>query len=282
MNRIKTALCFTALLLGFSFVAQGQDARDSLLRQANETARMRQDSIVRLHRMLNQRDKEIASLKKTNASLEQEIGKLKTQVSSLEKVKNQWLDFFAVTVEERWKDKSFSQVDIAALRADVLECKDYASEDSRIAAAETRLSRLLRQAETYARCKKAVEEPYDKSIISQLQPLAVNLVKDAVGETEQKEMQALTLQLKVYGTKVRVFKGLIERVDKKVAEWDDHRSAWPMVSILLQDVEKEDGTISSIRSIPWLSQQYDAYLAALKKNCKGKNPARETIMGIAL
>ena len=65
MKHVKPLLVL--LFLGLSYAVQGQDARDSLLRQANEMARMRQDSIVRLHRMLNQRDKEIASLKKTNA-----------------------------------------------------------------------------------------------------------------------------------------------------------------------------------------------------------------------
>lgn len=237
---------------------------------------------------VNELRKEISLLKKDTtalraqiAKLEKEIAELKKENAKLEPFKATWLDYLANNYNKPWEDKLYSQIDTIALQQDIDMYKIYALDDNRLARAIHLLKELQDQTKLFQKGWTAVREPYDEAKIKKLTP-EIKTLRDRVENTPRgAEVVDVHRQLRDYRVMLRFFQDLIKEVDKELEGITNHNGGWAAIKDILKSREA-DGTVNSIRSIPWLDKQYDIYYRALHSNCVGENPAKKRIMDIKL
>ena len=261
-----------------------QKAVDDLTLQLREkdslllVARLKESNRTRI---IDSLKSQLAENQERARTLESEKRHLQDDVDDLLIEKKEWLEYLAWTMEDKWKGKIFTMVDLVSLTHDIEECNLFSREDKRIQKVLQQMGQISDAAKNYRQGKEVLNRQYDKEKIESLIPRFDDLVLQAPDTTTRKEVEQIRDLLNDYRPTIRLFQGLIKSVDAEVDPWTG-KAAWKMAERLIKQEEEKKGIVSAICDIPWLARQYDAYYEALQKDCKGNNPARETIMSIEL
>lgn len=224
---------------------------------------------------------EIVKLQEQHQKDQTKINELSKDLSELGNFRKMWLLQLAESVDEKWLSKSYSQIDIDALKKDYALYEEYSNSDVKVKDAYNKLTKLVQECEIYNEGKFCVENPYNGVFVFN----ALNKVKSLKGKasgSKGSEINTLYQQLDDYKATIEVFRDLIDAVDKVIAGMPNHKAAWPMAKATIDKMEKDDEYVTYINAIPWLSKQYAEYYKQLSTNCTAKNKARDLIMNIQL
>ena len=139
----------------------------------------------------------------------------------------------------------------------------YGQDSPEVAEAAKKLSPIYDDKRTLQDAQTCLNMPFDRAVVKMNRESLQEVYKRRSGESDLKD---IITQLGDYPSAIDIFKGLIAEVEKTVGTQTSHKRAEPDVKNLLKDQEQVDN-MTSIRTIPWLSQQLDEYLAALAKDC---------------
>lgn len=246
-----------------------------------EISRLQMDS-TQLQKTIADHLQTIDGLNKTLERKDKEIQTLKSQMEALEPVKAQWAAAMKSSYSTKWSSSLFSQIPLEGLKQDVADCEAYAKVEPSLSSLVEDLSGLYSQVHLYQEGAKLVSSPFDKEMVDALIPEFVKMQEDVGGTFREEEVQTLCYQLQKFEIRIQLFQRIIQQVDQAMAEWDKSSEARPFARKVLKNCEEDMGSISAICAIPWLKEQYKAYHSVIEKDCKGKNPARDTIMAIEL
>ena len=206
---------------------------------------------------------------------------LRAELAQLGSFKKMWLQQLAESVDDKWLNKTYSQIDLGALEKACADYAEYAASDPKVKAAHDKLSALLKECKTYSEGLRCVSSPYDAATVQaaygKVKALCDNTTGVRVGEVRK-----LAKQLSDYEVTVEIFRDVISAVDKQTEGMPSHKAAWPLVKATLDKQEKDNGYISAINAIPWLDEMYKKYYDSLSKNCLAKNGAADTIKSLRL
>ena len=207
-----------------------------------------------------------------------EIENLKRNLADLSSFRKMWIAQLAVSVNDKWLNKPYSQINIAELETDLKQYEEFASTDNKIADARDKLKVLLQNCRAYEKGKNLVNSEYNKTSINNI-ILTIKNLRDKITDRNKKdELSLLYWQLDNYGITIEIFQDVIKAVDEETKDMISHKAAWPLAKAVIDKMEKEDEYITAIKKIPWLSKQYDLYYKTLEKDCKSPNVAHDTII----
>lgn len=225
-------------------------------------------------------EKQLSKLRQQHSKDSANIAAMQQELDDLINFRQLWIADLAKSVDEQWMKKPFSQIDIEELEKTYQQCDEFAKTDKKIAEAAGKLKLLLNDCKIYQQGMNAINNPYNASSV-QVIASSVKAVRDrTIDVVKKNELKALYGKLNDYGVNVEIFQAVIKAVDKAIAGQDSHRQAWPLVKAAIDKQEKDSESISAIKDIPWLEDQYKAYYAAIEKNCLKTNPIRDAILAI--
>lgn len=242
-----------------------------------EIARLRKDSIDAVkatNDRIAKKDSEYAELKKISDTLQEEL-------NSLNAFKQLYLTELAKSVDEKWMNISYSELSKQkeVLIKELNRYKEFADDDADVKLAYAKLQGLKEELSIYEEADRCASSQYDKANVEQARK---NLLKiDGKTGDKGKEVKDLLYQLEDYNINLEIFQDLIKEVENLIKD-KDHGTAWVLVETKIKRMEKNDETVSCIRSVKWLAEMYDKYYKELQKNCTVKNKYRNIIMSITL
>lgn len=233
-----------------------------------------------LKKQADKYEKQQAELYKQHSKDSVTLATLQQELGNLQNFRKLWIADLAKSVDEQWMKKPFSQIDVAELEKIYQQCEEFAKTDKKIAEAADKIKLLLNDYKIYQQGLNAISSPYDASSVQSIAS-SVKVIRDRiVDEVKKEELEAIIGKLDDYSITVKIFQDVIKSVDKAIEGQDRHRAAWPLVKAAIDKQEKDTESISAIKDIPWLENQYNAYYAAIEKNCLSSNPIREAILAI--
>lgn len=209
-----------------------------------------------------------------------EVENLKKELAALSTFRKMWIAQLAESVDDKWLNKPYSQIDASELERTVAQYKEYVSTDKRIENAYGKLNTLLAECLVYEQGVETVNSLYDATYVNKTASSVKNIRDKVTDPDKKKELALLYWQLDNYSVTVEIFQDIISAVDAQITFGLTHKQAWPLVNAVLEKTEKDDEYITAIKKIPWLAKQYKEYYKALEKNCVISNAVRETIMSI--
>lgn len=223
---------------------------------------------------------QIAQLLQQHVNDSLEIASLKEDLSELTNFRKMWLAQLAESVNEKWLEKPYSQIDVQDLENALKQYEEFAPSDKKIADARDKLKVLLGECQIYDQGIRVINAPYDKAQINAVAEPLKSLRDKTTNPDNKKELAMLYRQVDDYGVTVEIFLDVIKSIDEQISGMTGHKQAWPLVKAVLEKQEKENEYITAIKKIPWLSKQYDMYYESLEKNCVGTNSVRDMIMNL--
>lgn len=223
---------------------------------------------------------QISQLLQQHSEDSTEIVSLREDLKDLANFRKMWIAQLAESVNEKWLNKPYSQINIQELEKALKQYEEFASTDVRIADAFKKLELLMADCQIYNQGISTISTPYDKNKINTVMNSMKSLLDRTTNPTSKDELSLLHWKLDNYGITIEIFQDVIKAVDKQLSGQSDHKQAWPLVNAVLNKLEKDDEYITAVKKIPWLSEQYDAYYKNLKKNCIAVNEVRNEIMNI--
>lgn len=219
----------------------------------------------------------------TNDSLE--IASLKEDLSELTNFRKLWLAQLAESVNEKWLEKPYSQINMQDLENALTQYEEFALSDKKIADARDKLKALLRECQIYNQGIRIINAPYDKAQINAVVVPLKNLRDKVSDPANKKELGLLYWQVDNYGVTVEIFQDVIKAVENQIAEAansgiTDHKSVLRLVNKVLKKQEEDNEYISAIKKNPCLSEQYAKYYNLLQNDCISKNSVRDMIMNL--
>ena len=260
-----------------SQIQELENENKRLLLALNECTSGKDATIDRL--MLEGRE-QVARLQQQHIDDSIAIVSLRADLSELSNFRKMWIAQLAESVNERWLEKPYSQINIQELENALKQYDEFASSDKRIADALDKLKVLLKDCQIYNQGIHIVNALYEKERINSILVPLKSLRDKTTDPTKKKELSLLYWQLDNYGVTIEIFQDVIKAVDEQILGLNAHKAAWPLVKAVLDKQEKDDEYITAIKKIPWLSKQYDAYYQSLERNCVGTNRVRDMIMNL--
>ena len=222
---------------------------------------------------------QLQQLQDRQAKDQAEITALNQQLKDLHSFRQMWLAEQVEKVETQWLSKNYPDIDMSELERTIQTYQEFVS-DQRIADARNKLLALQEECRIYQNGDKLIKSPYDAAQVKAA-ATAVKALRDKITNANKKTtLSTLYRLLNDYGVTVEIFQDAIKAVDKQLSGQDQHRIAWPLVKATLDKQEKDYKYISAIKDIPWLKDQYEAYEAALKKDCLAPNPIHDLILNL--
>ena len=209
------------------------------------------------------------------------IARLQNELEQLNEFRGQYLAQLASSVEDKWLNKLYSEIDMDELEADYALYDKFASIDKDVAAARNKLQPLLQNARLYQEGVQAVKSPYDKLRIGSLIPRISDLRKVTSNPNQKQELKNLFIQLDTYEYSLKTFQSLITDIETVISGLKTHAGALSLVEAKLKDTSIQ-ADIAEIIKIPWLEDMYKAYLEEMQENSMLQGNARNTIMGMKL
>ncbi|MGN0282455.1 MAG: hypothetical protein ACI4B3_09170 [Prevotella sp.] len=254
-----------------------------VLEQENKRLKSELDnSISNVEKAINQQTKnsqeQISQLQQQHLADSIEIASLRGDLSELSNFRKMWLTQLAESVNEKWLNKPYSQINTQELEIALKQYDEFASSDKRIADARDKLRMLLTDCQIFNQGVSIVNAPYEKGGINSIAAPLKNLRDKTTDPAKKQELSLLYWQLDNYGVTVEIFQDVIKAVDEQILGMNVHKAAWPLVKAVLDKQEKDDEYITAIKKIPWLSEQFNLYYKSLEKNCVGTNKVHDTIM----
>ena len=205
------------------------------------------------------------------------VASLNQKLQDLSGFRERWLAELAESVNEKWLDKLYSEINVTELESTLREYEEFASADNRIKDASKKLKTLLVNCRIYEQGVNAVNSRYNANVVNSIKPSVKSLRDQTSDPDKKKEVALLFWQLDNYGVTVEIFQDVIKAVDEQIA--GQVGGIWSLVKAELEKQEQENEYITAIKKIPWLEKQYNAYLTAMKNNVK-PNPVRDDILKI--
>lgn len=232
-------------------------------------------------RYMQSSQERIQALMQQHSNDSMEIASLKGNLEELQNFRKMWIAYLVTSINEKWLVKPFSQIDLTELENELKQYEGFVSIDKRIKNAYDTLKVLFDDCQIYNQGTHIVNAPYDKGKIDTIAVLIKNLRDNAVDSDREKELSTLYWQLDNYGVTVEIFQNVISAVDERIANIKGgHNVIIPLVKAELKKQENDNGYITAIKEIPWLSEQYDAYVDALEKNSVAPNDVQNRIMSL--
>lgn len=205
---------------------------------------------------------------------------LRAQLDELEEFRVIHLAQMAESVDEKWLNKAYADVDSVALEMDYDQYDQYASMDTAVAQARDRLTTFVANVRLYRQGRKAVHSKYEADVVNSLiEPMRA--IRDSLPEGSNKDDVAdICWQLDNYAITIEIFQDVIKAVNKAVKDQKTAKAAWPLAKAALDNQEKESEYISAIQDIPWLAEQYAEYHKLLKKDASKPNEVGEMILNL--
>ena len=209
-----------------------------------------------------------------------EIASLRGDLSELSNFRKMWLAQLAESLNEKWLNKPYSQINTQELEIALKQYEEFASSDKKIADARDKLRVLLTDCQIYNQGVSIVNAPFEKGRINSIAAPLKTLRDKTADPSKKQELSLLYWQLDNYGVTVEIFQDVIKAVDEQILGMNAHKAAWPLVKAVLDKQEKDDEYITAIKKIPWLSEQFTLYYKSLENNCVGTNKVHDTIMNL--
>lgn len=271
--------------------AGGKSEKRKLQKLKQENNRLRSDldscssnTEKTISRYMQSSQERIQALMQQHSNDSMEIASLKGNLEELQNFRKMWIAYLVTSINEKWLVKPFSQIDLTELENELKQYEGFLSIDKRIENAYDTLKVLFDDCQIYNQGTHIVNAPYDKGQIDTIAVLVKNLRDNAVDPDKERELSTLYWQLDNYGITVEIFQDVIKVVDDEIAKGKkdkgEHNVIGPLVMAVLRKQETDNGYLTAIKEIPWLSEQYDAYVNALKENSVGPNEVRDRIMNL--
>lgn len=180
----------------------------------------------------------------------------------------------------RWLATPYESIDIAALSEDIGVLEMMAATDSRHSEALDRLTGLRRQAVLYHCGTEALASPYDAEAVGSAARDIAAMLPTVDDSSRASDLSSLERHLRDYSIHLESFCEVIKAVDKAVAETADDTTALSAALAAIDVEEDNNGYITDIRSIPWLSVRYDEYLEQLRRSPRRRTAVAEEILSI--
>ena len=198
-----------------------------------------------------------------------DIVALREELKGLEDFRVKWLAQLAESVDEKWLNKPYAAVDVAALEKDYDQYEQYAPMDAKVAEAKDKLTPFVANARLYQRGKEAVDTIYNAEVVNPLiEPMRA--FRDSLPEGNNRDdVDKLYMQLNDYAITIEIFQDVINAVNKVLQEMvgklegESVAGAGEAADAILKNQEKEYENISAIKMIPWLAKRYGLYEEAL-------------------
>lgn len=177
-------------------------------------------------------------------------------------------------VGKEWQKKLFSQMTVPELEAECKKYEEYKTNQS-VAVAAAQMQTLLQQQRVYQQALDALNSKYNASAVSQLTSKVRQLEASITHAGKRDELKKVEGQLSSYPGAVEKFKAFIGKVDvlKSVGQ-----AGLPK---LLESIQRKDrDSLAVIKTIPWLSEQYEEYCKRMIKDFKTAEEIEETIKGL--
>lgn len=203
---------------------------------------------------------------------------LRAQLAELEEFRVIHLAQMAESVDEKWLNKAYADVDSVALETDFAQYDQYAPMDTAVAQARDKLAAFVANVRLYRQGRKAVHSKYEADVVSPLiEPMRA--LRNRLPEGSNKDDVAnICWQLDNYAITVEIFQDVIKAVNKAVEGQKTAKAAWYLAQAELNKQEKESEYISAIQDIPWLKEQYGVYYKLLEKDASKPNEVGEKIL----
>ena len=228
---------------------------------------------------------EVQQLKDQIAGLKDKIASLEKELAELEPIRQQWADHLAVSLDGKWDNVPYGEVNATSLDEDIALCDQFGPYNAKLQQYAGELKQLKDRVDLFDLGTLIVSEPYDKAVVDDVAPKVKDLLATVRKEKRDpkliKPVADLSDQLGSYGLALSAFQDLIRSVDPLLVRFKSSKvAAWNAASSVIEQKEKDEETVSFICQIPWLKAQYEAYYAALKKDALAPNAARDTIMDL--
>lgn len=226
---------------------------------------------------------QIAQLLSQQAKDKEEIERLSQELSSLNNFKGLWLLQLAESVDSEWMDKAYSQINQEKLEKDMSQFKEFASSDEKVNNAYQKLQRLYDEYRVYAEGLKCVQSPYEKQKVSQALD-EVKKLRDKQSGDRKNDLIAVFKMLDDYEVNVEIFQDLLKNVDSAIEGQSTSKTAYPLAKVTIDGMENDGKSITCIKTIPWLKEQYEIYYKGLQDDCLKikENAAYQAIKAIQL
>ena len=220
------------------------------------------DSIAKLNGNIDDMLRHQAALQQQKEQSDTQLAQAQAEQKELQAVKGEILDQLVQQINS-WQQQPLNQLSLGELQRAKEQCMKYGQDSPEVAEAAKKLSPIYDDKRTLQDAQTCLNMPFDRAVVKMNRESLQEVYKRRSGESDLKD---IITQLGDYPSAIDIFKGLIAEVEKTVGTQTSHKRAEPDVKNLLKDQEQVDN-MTSIRTIPWLSQQLDEYLAALAKDC---------------
>ena len=264
-------------------VGKSKELKTRLQELENENKKLKSDLEIcaanvqkAVSEQAQQSEEQIQKLLLQHSKDSMELVSLKKDLDELSGFRKMWLTQLAESVNEKWLDKKYSEINVTELESALQQYEEFASADNRIREAADKLKVLLGDCLLYQQCIIAVNSRYDADVVNTLVTSVQKLLDRNKKSDNEKELSLLYWQLDNYAYTVEVFQDVIKAVDKVI---DGQSLIWPLAKAELDGQEKEEGNITAIKRIPWLSDRYLEYCQAMEKG-DAKNSVRDLILSL--
>lgn len=257
-------------------IKQLNDTIKSLKAGNAKALKEQQDEAANVQNGLKQ---EIESLKDQHDKDASSIANLTKELETLNVFKAKWLAQLADDVDAKWLNKGYSAIDLSVLEQDYALYEQFAEWDPKVAVARDKIKILLAEMQIYAEGQRLIASKYDKVRVSEAAGKVKALIAQSKDQTKKEELELLYRKLDDYGITIKIFKKVIDAVDREIRGESSSSGAWPLAKVVIKQQEDDD-SIAAIKNIPWLAEQYELYYEALRNNCLGENPARDLIKSL--
>lgn len=215
----------------------------------------------------------------TIAELTATITDLSRELAQYADIRNRWFDQL-IADASLWENRPYSTIDLQALEQAMSPYRQYASENEGIKGALEKMEKLRSDYQLYKDAELACTAAYEgekvKSLVSRLQ----EVMSRENQPDRQKELFALENKLKEYSSAVMSAQDLIKSIEKQYNPGDVNNVKYGIQGILDKE-EDTYGTISLMKSYPWLNEQFEEYISFIKRVGVGSiNAVRDTILNL--
>lgn len=211
------------------------------------------------------------------------IDRLQSDLASLQGFRAMWVSSLVESVDSYWLAMPYSQIvpdKMQELTSLTHLCRQYAPTDGKIKKALSSLQALEAECIIYQKGDSLINSQYDKGMVNNSAASVASLRDRTKDDAKREELDSIYKILNDYGAALSAFKRVVRAVDAITDGKTNPKGTFIEVEAELKRQEEDYERISAIEEVPWLRRQYNEYYKALKKNCLGKNTARDLIISL--
>ena len=244
------------------------------------------ESAKKLKQQLKEEQNRSQALRKQHQQDSVTIGELTATIEDLSHelrqyvdIRNRWFDQL-IADARLWDNYPYSSIDLQALEEAMSPYRQYASQNEGIKDALERMEQLRSDSQLYKDAELATEAAYDRAKVNNLISSLQDVMDRENQPQRQKELSSLKNKLEEYNSAVTCTQDLIKSIEKQYTPGDVHTVKYSVQDILDKE-ERTYGTITLMKAYPWLEEQFNEYIAFIKKAGVGSiNAVKDTILNL--